>query len=747
MQFVGVVSIANAGRTTDTHTAFASFTSVALHCAVVVSTGSVNVCVPRLGGLSADLRPQMPMQYLFWLATMLPTTLALGRLLHLPKPALARSNVIFSVLFVSGAVATFSHVFWLWLAGLAVSLTCHVFMTLHMGRLLMAAYAQSKERFTQLLIVVVSPVSFLVWASFPVLWLLCQLGLVSVATERMIWPITDFQAKVCLGLLLVVGGFRNHSKELEEELALLEQQRHHADRTNEARRQFLRWTLHELRVPLQGGVLALDELLHGFQVGALWEAKAAETGSRTLDAGASTATGSAYLEACETAVASAATISKLLDDFLSLAKIEDGRMDLEPVETSVRAWLAEGTSTFINSLRAKHIQLRVVASERLPAIVHMDGNRLRQVLTNYLSNAIKFSPAGSEVVIRLQLVWQRPVVVLQPPQSALETVDAAQRVGLDCRWFPSAAGSASPCSGAVARARFDATSTSVRRRGSYPGPMSTCSAETPTAVGPECMPSGSSSNSCWWFAFRLLSLLWRTTVCCCPRLSYRCRYCASCIPAAGASIVPSLGPPANGPLKPKFWHRGPPLVSHEAVVDREHQDAGMEAGGPATVDCGPWPAPLSDVDEAGVPREGAVPQMHVAVEDGGVGIAAHELRLLFQPYSQIRAGALQKGNGTGLGLALCKKIVELSGGVVGAASEEGRGSCFWFQVPVQPAGTRANLAVLASVPQVVVPPPSASIDGTHLFASPNRAGPAASASGQSSASGTSLGSSPRRRRP
>jgi hypothetical protein len=59
------------------------------------------------------------------------------------------------------------------------------------------------------------------------------------------------------------------------------------------------------------------------------------------------------------------------------------------------------------------------------------------------------------------------------------------------------------------------------------------------------------------------------------------------------------------------------------------------------------------------------------------------LPLLFRPYIQLRAGNQQKGLGTGLGLAICKSIVEFMGGAVGVRSNDGGGSAFWAEFPLE----------------------------------------------------------------
>lgn len=73
----------------------------------------------------------------------------------------------------------------------------------------------------------------------------------------------------------------------------------------------------------------------------------------------------------------------------------------------------------------------------------------------------------------------------------------------------------------------------------------------------------------------------------------------------------------------------------------------------------------------------------LAVTDSGAGIAADRLPLLFNKFKQFRTARMAGGQrGTGLGLAIAKGIVEAHGGMIGVASEEGRGSTFYFTIPL-----------------------------------------------------------------
>ncbi|MDX2097405.1 MAG: ATP-binding protein, partial [Leptolyngbyaceae cyanobacterium bins.59] len=75
--------------------------------------------------------------------------------------------------------------------------------------------------------------------------------------------------------------------------------------------------------------------------------------------------------------------------------------------------------------------------------------------------------------------------------------------------------------------------------------------------------------------------------------------------------------------------------------------------------------------------------VRIAVTDTGIGIAPHHIKQLFRPFIQVNTALNRQYEGTGLGLALVKRIVELHGGQVGLTSEVGVGSCFTIDLPCE----------------------------------------------------------------
>ncbi|MBI2988316.1 MAG: HAMP domain-containing histidine kinase, partial [Deltaproteobacteria bacterium] len=69
------------------------------------------------------------------------------------------------------------------------------------------------------------------------------------------------------------------------------------------------------------------------------------------------------------------------------------------------------------------------------------------------------------------------------------------------------------------------------------------------------------------------------------------------------------------------------------------------------------------------------------VKDNGVGVSSEEISDLFEKYRQTTSGKKSGDKGTGLGLVICKMIVEAHGGKIWVESEEGKGTTFSFTLP------------------------------------------------------------------
>jgi signal transduction histidine kinase len=159
----------------------------------------------------------------------------------------------------------------------------------------------------------------------------------------------------------------------------MEQQNRRMQEANRLKSEFLANMSHELRTPLNA-IIGFGKLLHAGKVGHL------------------TPTQKEYLGDI---VNSSNHLLQLINDVLDLAKIESGRTEVH-VERVELSRLAGEVRDILRGLAAeKRIRLTVDVSADLPAVV-VDPRLLKQMLYNYLSNAIKFTPESGQVAMRIR---------------------------------------------------------------------------------------------------------------------------------------------------------------------------------------------------------------------------------------------------------------------------------------------------------------------------------------------------------
>ena len=100
---------------------------------------------------------------------------------------------------------------------------------------------------------------------------------------------------------------------------------------------------------------------------------------------------------------SAKHLRDLIDDILDFSQIEAGHLEIyeEPIE--VRAWINDTIDMLLPLAEEKNLLLSFEVEEAVPAIIDADPTRLKQVLTNLTSNAIKFTREG---VVRSRSISQ-----------------------------------------------------------------------------------------------------------------------------------------------------------------------------------------------------------------------------------------------------------------------------------------------------------------------------------------------------
>jgi len=174
------------------------------------------------------------------------------------------------------------------------------------------------------------------------------------------------------GELRVYGLVCDVTEEMERETEL-KRARDTAEAASQAKSQFMANMSHEIRTPMNG-ILGMTELLLG----------TALSDKQKRFAQAVYRSGEALLE--------------IINDILDFSKIEAGRLELAPVDFSLRAVVEDTLELLAPRAHEKGLELSFREEPGMPALVHGDPLRLRQVLTNLVANAIKFTEAGEIVV-------------------------------------------------------------------------------------------------------------------------------------------------------------------------------------------------------------------------------------------------------------------------------------------------------------------------------------------------------------
>jgi signal transduction histidine kinase/DNA-binding response OmpR family regulator/HPt (histidine-containing phosphotransfer) domain-containing protein len=173
-----------------------------------------------------------------------------------------------------------------------------------------------------------------------------------------------------------------------------------AERASSAKSEFLARMSHEIRTPMNG-VMGMSELLRSTEL---------TPRQRHLS---------------ETISHSAESLLQIINDILDFSKVEAGKLELENVEFALREAVEETTEIFAARAHAKGLELACAIELDVPGMVRGDPLRLRQVLINFVGNAIKFTDSG-EVIVRVRAAAQEGVLRFEVIDTGIGISNEAQ---------------------------------------------------------------------------------------------------------------------------------------------------------------------------------------------------------------------------------------------------------------------------------------------------------------------------------
>jgi len=210
------------------------------------------------------------------------------------------------------------------------------------------------------------------WNLFPVIYFLGMAGFLSNCEDLLL--LCDLFSKALFLAIVLIYQFHDTVAQGTTRLVAMEE-------ASSAQKVFLRFVFHEVRVPFQSLLLGIEHLQQEESL-------------------------SAFAPMLDVLMSSAEMMKRVIDDVLSLSRLQDGQLKLEPVGFSLEEIVTSTIFGLDKLISDKGVSVIKKIEDSIPSQLYGDPIRLSQILANLVSNAVKFTPPGKSIQVLIQVIDQ-----------------------------------------------------------------------------------------------------------------------------------------------------------------------------------------------------------------------------------------------------------------------------------------------------------------------------------------------------